>query len=151
MAALPSEDRAVNLKVPIRITDELTEDVINATGLLDLASGEIGAVSYEDYDVADQGVPVESADYEFTSGTLSHEGKDVEFRIDVDQFSGAYSVSATELLEIKVRAAALFAGVNGQALALLAGGQADGEGAGRRPPARKAAGKTAARKTTRRS
>ena len=136
----------MNLKVPIRITDELTEDIINAAGLLDLASGEIGSVAYEDYDVVRQGVPVESPDYEFTSGTLSHEGKEVEFRIDVDQFSGAYSVSANELLEIKVRAAQLFSGVNGQALALLAGGQDEGTGAARRAaPARKAA-----RKTTRR-
>jgi hypothetical protein len=148
---LPREDRAVNLKVPIRICDELSEDVINAAGLLDLASGEIGSVTYEDYDVAAQGVPVESADYEFTSGTLSHEGKDVEFRIDVDRFSGAYSVSATELLEIKVRAAALFAGVNGQALALLAGGQGDGDAAPRRSAAPRAPARKAARKTVRRS
>ncbi|MFM2067761.1 MAG: hypothetical protein RLZZ584_2670 [Pseudomonadota bacterium] len=139
----------MNLKVPIRITDELTEDIINATGLLDLASGEIGNVTYEDYDVAAQGVPVESPDYEFTSGTLSHDGKEVEFRIDVDQFSGAYSVSASELLEIKVRAAQLFSGVNGQALALLAGGQDDAPrrsgGAAAKAPARKAARKTARR------
>jgi hypothetical protein len=144
----------VNLKVPIRITDELTEDVIEATGLLDLASGEIGSVVYEDYDVAAKGVPVESPDYEFTSGTLSHDGKEVEFRIDVDQFSGAYSVSANELLEIKVRAAQLFSGVSGQALALLAGGSGDADiaprrasaGAGRAAPAKKAARKSAARR-----
>jgi len=31
----------VDLKVPIAITDQLTEGVVQATGLLDLASGEI--------------------------------------------------------------------------------------------------------------
>jgi hypothetical protein len=47
---------------------------------------------------------------------LSHNGKDVEFRIDVNKTTGQYSVSATELLEIKLRAAALFAGMSGKDL-----------------------------------
>jgi hypothetical protein len=34
----------------------------------------------------------------------------------VNKTTGQYSVSASELLEIKVRAAALFAGVSGKAL-----------------------------------
>lgn len=100
----------------ISITDEQTEDVISATGMLDLASGEIGQIEYLDYDVAERGLPWDSSDYEFTSGMLSHNGKDVEFRVDVDQVTGKYSVSATELLEIKVRAAALFAGLSGKDL-----------------------------------
>ena len=45
---------------------------------------------------------------------LSHDGKDVEFRVDVNKTTGQYSVSATELLEIKLRAAALFAGMSGK-------------------------------------
>ena len=102
---------AVDLKVKIAIADEQTDEVISSTGLLDLASGEINRVEYQDYDVAARGLPWDSDDYEFTSGTLSHNGKDVEFRIDVNRTTGQYSVSAAELLEIKVRAAALFAGV----------------------------------------
>ena len=98
----------MDLKVPIVITDELTEDLIMSTGSLNLASGEIDRVEYTDYDAELQGLPVESDDYEFTSGVLSNNGKDVEFRIDVSKTTGLYSVTATELLEIKMRAAALF-------------------------------------------
>jgi hypothetical protein len=106
----------VDLKVPIVITDELTEEVITATAQLNLASGEIGRVEYQDHDAELLGLPWESEDYEFTSGTLSNAGKDVEFRVDVNKTTGQYSVSASELLEIKVRAAALFAGVTGKDL-----------------------------------
>ncbi len=88
-----------------------------AKGLLDLASGEIFRVEYDDWDVEERGLPWEGEDYEFTSGTLSNNGKDVEFKIDVNQVTGQYSVSATELLEIKVRAAQLFAGISGKELA----------------------------------
>ena len=107
----------MDLKVPISITDELSEDVIHSTGSLNLASGEIHRVEYQDYDPDVQGYPFENDEYEFTSGTLSNNGKDVEFRIDVNKVTGQYSVSASELLEIKVRAAALFAGISGKELA----------------------------------
>lgn len=106
----------MDLRVPIVITDELTDDVVTATALLDLASGEILKVEYQDYDVAAQGLPPHRDDYEFTSGTLSNAGKDVEFGVVVNRTTGVYSVSANELLEIKTRAAALFAGVSGKAL-----------------------------------
>jgi hypothetical protein len=105
---------AVDLKVPITITDELSEDVVTAKGLLDLASGEIHRIEYVDYDVAQRGLPVHDEAYEFTVGSLSNAGKDVEFKIDVDKITGKYSVSASELLEIKVRAAKLFAGIGGK-------------------------------------
>jgi hypothetical protein len=111
----------VDLKVPIVITDELSEEVITAKGLLDLASGEIFRIEYEDWDVEERGLPWEGQDYEFTSGTLSNNGKDVEFKVDVNQVTGSYSVSATELLEVKVRAAQLFAGISGPDLARSAG------------------------------
>jgi hypothetical protein len=114
--AADPEGHAVDLKVPISITDELSEDVIHSTGSLNLASGEILRVEYQDYDPDLQGYPFENSEYEFTSGTLSNNGKDVEFRIDVNKVTGQYSVSASELLEIKVRAAALFAGITGKAL-----------------------------------
>ena len=113
----------MDLKVPIAITDELTEDLVQSTGLLDLASGEIHRIEYKDYDVASQGVPCHRDDYEFTSGVLSHNGKDVEFRVDVNTVTDQYSVSPSELLEIKVRAAALFAGITGKDLLANAGAQ----------------------------
>lgn len=104
----------MDLKVKITITDELSDEVILSAGLLDLASGEISRIEYPEHDVATEGLPWDSDDYEFTSGMLSHEGKDVEFRVDVNKTTGQYSVSATELLEIKLRAAALFAGMSGK-------------------------------------
>ena len=102
--------------MPIPSSEELTDEVITSTGSLNLASGEIHRVEYQDHDVQALGLPWESEDYEFTCGVLSNAGKDVEFRIDVHRTPGQYSVSASELLEIKVRAAALFAGVTGKAL-----------------------------------
>ena len=114
----------MDLKVPITITDELSDEVILATGMLNLASGEIHRVEYQDFDVQARGLPWESEDYEFTSGVLSNDGKDVEFRIDVNRTTGQYSVSASELLEVKVRAAALFAGVSGKDLLANAEGRA---------------------------
>lgn len=106
----------MDLKVPIVVSDELSNEVITSTAALDLASGDIYQVDYQDYDLASRGLPWHSEDYEFSSGVLSSKGKDVEFRVDVNKTTGQYSVSATELLEIKVRAAALFAGISGREL-----------------------------------
>jgi hypothetical protein len=104
---------SVDLKVPITIFDELAESVVESKGLLDLASGEIRSVEYDNYDIDLQGLPAEDANYEFTMGMLSNGERDVEFRVDVDVLSGKYSVTPTELLEIKGRAAKLFAGITG--------------------------------------
>lgn len=111
LQVLPAEQKVatVDLKVPITIIDELTEDEVHSTGLLDMASGDISRVEYEDYDAELEGLPCNRRDYEFTSGILSNRGKDVEFRVDVNKTTGVYSVSANELLEIKTRAATLFA------------------------------------------
>ena len=98
----------MDLQLPIVIVDELAETVITSRAVLDLASGEIRDVRYEDYDLERQGLPALQADYEFTSGTLSNAGRDVEFRVDVDAMSGKYSVSPSELLELQGRAAKLF-------------------------------------------
>jgi hypothetical protein len=114
----------VDLKVAITITDELSDELIHSTGLLDLASGEISRVEYKDYDANQEGLPVDHEDYEFTSGILSNHGKDVEFGINVNKTTGQYSVTASELLEIKVRAAALFAGLSGQDMLASAEGKA---------------------------
>jgi hypothetical protein len=106
----------VNLKVPIVILDELAETVIRSTGSLDLASGEIFDVRYDVDRPGPLGLPAADEQYEFTSGVLSSDGKDVEFRIEVDVMRGQYFVSPSELLELKVRAAKLFAGLDGKAL-----------------------------------
>jgi hypothetical protein len=110
----------VDLKLPIKIFDELSESVIESTGVLDLASGEIRSVSYEDYDAAALGLPAESAEYEFTSGLLTNGKKDVEFRVEVDVMSGHYSVTPSELLELKGRAAKLFTAGPGDAAPTIA-------------------------------
>lgn len=98
----------VDLKLPIRIFDELSESVIESAGMLDLASGEIRSVEYDDYDSELSGLPAENEHYEFTSGLLTNGTKDVEFRVDVDVATGNYSVTPSELLELKGRAAKLF-------------------------------------------
>ena len=121
----------MDLKVKIAISDEQSDAIIASAGLLDLASGDIDRIEYEDYDLAQRGLPWDSADYEFTSGTLSHNGKDVEFRIDVNKTTGQYSVSATELLEIKLRAAALFAGMSGKDMLGNMDAKSSGSKAGR--------------------
>ena len=95
----------MDLNVPITITDELADEVVVSTALLNLASGDIHRVQYQDHDPA-LGAPWEQEDYDFSSGVLSNNGKDVEFKVDVNRTTGQYSVSASELLEIKVRAAA---------------------------------------------
>ncbi|WP_290874327.1 hypothetical protein [Aquabacterium sp.] len=131
----------MDLKLPITITDELSDDLIKSTGLLDLASGEITRVEYEDHDVALLGLPCEAEDYEFTCGILSNHGKEVEFGIKVNKTTGQYSVSADELLEIKVRAAALFAGISGQQMAesTVKPGTDAKPAAAKKAPAKKAA------------
>ena len=98
----------MDLQLPIVIIDELAESVVRATATLDLASGEIRSVQYQDYDVELRGLPALDAEYEFTCGMLSNAGRDVEFRVEVDALSGTYSVTASELLELKGRAAKLF-------------------------------------------
>ncbi len=118
----------MDLKLPITITDELTDEVITATGMLDLASGEIRNVQYQDYDLDAEGLPAERDDYEFTSGALSNGKKEVEFGIQVNLATGQYSVTPNELLELKGRAAKLFT--------LAPGETTRPEAAGRKPAAK---------------
>ena len=61
---------AINLKVPIVILDELSEDIIRSTGSLDLASGEIFDVRYDVERAGPLGMPAADEQYEFTCGTL---------------------------------------------------------------------------------
>lgn len=100
----------MDLQLPIKIVDELTESVVESTGILDLASGEIRNVELsEDNDPPYKGFPAEDPEYEFTCGMLSNGSKEVEFRIEVDVVGQKYSVTPSELLELKGRAARLFA------------------------------------------
>ncbi len=101
----------MDLKVPVTISDELFDEVITSKALLNLASGEISHVEYQNYDLDTKGLPWEHEDYDFSCGMLSNNGKDVEFTVQVNQTTGQYTVGATELQEIKIRAAALFSGV----------------------------------------
>jgi hypothetical protein len=98
----------MDLKLPITIIDELSEREIRAQGELDLASGEIRNVRYDDPKAVAGGNPATRADYECTSGVLRNGTREVEFRIEVDAMSGRYSVTPSELLELKGRAARLF-------------------------------------------
>lgn len=124
----------MDLKLPITITDELSDDVITSTGMLDLASGEIRTVEYEDYDVGLQGLPAEREDYEFTSGALSNGKKEVEFGIQVNLATGAYSVTPNELLELKGRAAKLFTLAPGETTRPEAAGKKAAPAAAKRKP-----------------
>lgn len=98
----------MDLKLPITIVDELSDGEVRARGVLDLASGDILDVVHEGWDVARQGLPAEREDYEFSCGILSKGDREVEFRIEVNAISGRYSVTPSELLELKGRAAKLF-------------------------------------------
>ncbi len=64
---------------------------------------------YEDDAIDTRGLPARHKAYEFTVGVLSNGGRDIEFGMRVDRMSGQYSVTPDELLEIKGRAAKLFA------------------------------------------
>jgi hypothetical protein len=65
-------------------------------------------VRYSEHDLEAQGFPAEDEDYDFTCGTLSNGSKEVEFRIEVDVVGRRYSITPSELLELKGRAAKLF-------------------------------------------
>lgn len=108
MPARSPNANAMDLKLPITLHDELADEVIEATGILDLASGEIGNVRYLEHDLELDGFPAERGDYDFTCGTLSNGSKDVEFRVEVDVVGRKYSITPSELLELKGRAAKLF-------------------------------------------
>mgnify|MGYP003337974959 CR=1 FL=1 len=99
----------MDLKLPIRILDELEDSVVESTGVLDLASGEIRDVQLaDDNDPPYDGFPAEEESYDFTCGVLSNGSREVEFRIEVDIVGRKYSVTPNELLELKGRAARLF-------------------------------------------
>ena len=98
----------MDLKLPIAIIDELSEHEVRSEGELDLASGEIRNVRCVDHDRGAQGFPAARDDYEFTVGILRNGAREVEFRIEVDALNGRYSVTPSELLELKGRAAKLF-------------------------------------------
>lgn len=98
----------MELKLPITIVDELTEHEVRSEGELDLASGEIRHLRYLEPDGGAMCFPAARDDYEFTLGILRNGAREVEFRIEVDVLRDRYSVTPSELLELKVRAAKLF-------------------------------------------
>lgn len=98
----------MDLKLPITLIDELEDMVLKSTGILDMASGDILDVKRVMQPGEPEGLPAEREDYEFTCGVLTNGKADVEFRVEVNVITGAYSVTPTELLELKGRAAKLF-------------------------------------------
>ena len=82
----------MDLKLPISIIDELTDDEVTSQAELDLASGEIRHVRYDEYDLASQGIPAARRDYEFTVGILRNGTREVEFRVEVDAVGAASGV-----------------------------------------------------------
>ena len=98
----------MDLKLPITLHDELEDDVLVSTGVLDMASGDILDVKRQMKPGEPEGLPAEREDYEFTCGILSNGKAEVEFRVEVNVITGAYSVTPSELLELKGRAAKLF-------------------------------------------
>jgi len=98
----------MDLKLPITLIDELEDMVLKSTGVLDMASGDILDVRRVMEPGEPEGLPAEREDYEFTCGVLTNGKADVEFRVEVNVITGAYSVTPTELLELKGRAAKLF-------------------------------------------
>ncbi len=85
--------------VDIVIYDELAEDVIQSNAKLNLQSGCISDVKYIDYSVKEEGIPSDRDDYEFTSGLLSFDKKELEFAISV--VDDEYVLSEKELSEVK--------------------------------------------------
>ena len=99
----------MDLKLPIKIIDELGDTIVESTGLLDMASGEILDVRLsEDNDPPYKGFPPQDPEYDFTSDLLTNGKKDVEFGITADVMGRKYSITTDELLELKERAARLF-------------------------------------------
>lgn len=98
----------MDLKLPITLHDEVDDDVIESTALLDMASGDITDVRYRGHDLETDGFPAEHKGYDFTCGTLARAGRELEFRVEVDIVGRRYSVTPSELLELKGRAAKLF-------------------------------------------
>lgn len=96
------------MKVPVSISDELTDDVIQSQGLLDLDSGEVTNIKYIDYDIKKEGLPSLKSDYEFTCAILKKDDKELEFTLSVED--GVYSVSPDELQEVKEKSISLFSG-----------------------------------------
>lgn len=96
------------MKVPVSISDELTDDIIQSQGILDLDSGEVTNIKYINYDVKKEGIPALKKDYEFTCAILKKDDKELEFTLSVED--GIYSVSADELEEVKEKSISLFAG-----------------------------------------
>jgi hypothetical protein len=104
----------MDLKLPITIIDELQDDEVRSQGELDLASGDIRSVAYEDYDLETEGFPARRKDYEFTLGVLRNGNREVEFRVEADAMGCRYAVTPSELLELKGRAAKLFSQAPGK-------------------------------------
>lgn len=98
------------MRIPVSIYDELSNDVIESEGLLNLDSGEITNIKYLDYDISKEGLPFKKKDYEFTSGILRKDNKEMEFTLSIE--NGNYCVNTDELVELKEKSIKLFTSQN---------------------------------------
>lgn len=92
--------------IKILITDDIDDEEIQSHADFDLDSGSITNVEYIDYDIKLEGHPSGLSSYQYTSGLIKNEGKELEFSINVED--DEYTVSKNELKEVKEKAAKLF-------------------------------------------
>jgi hypothetical protein len=97
----------MDTQIPITLSDELLEEVIISNAKLNLASGEITAVEYINYDVKKNGLPANHPDYTYTSGIMKMQNKEIEFAVEVNSSNSEYSLNPDELEEMKEKATAL--------------------------------------------
>lgn len=108
MLIYPTTTKAyMDKKIPIILQDELEDEVITSHAFMNLASGEISDIKYENYNVKTEGLPAKNSQYTYTCGTMRFQDKEVEFVIEVDTSTGEYSVNTDELQELKEKAAEL--------------------------------------------
>lgn len=110
--------------VPVTLSEEICgekyEFIIYADAQLDLDSGDISIKSYytleeqinkeqvrKEYDFSSFGLPANHEEYEFTSGLLRIQDKELEFGVNVNVDDGSYEVTVDELEQIKEKALSL--------------------------------------------
>lgn len=103
----------MDILIPIIIQDEFLDNDIISHAKMNLASGEITDIIYEDYDFKKKALPALHTDYICTSAVMTipqgNEKREIDFAVEVDTQTGEYSVNPTELEEIKEKAAHLIA------------------------------------------
>jgi len=93
----------MNTKIDINVVHELDNDTtIEATGKLDLYTGEVSELSYAK---AQKKAPQDRDDYSLSYGVLKLNGKELEFALEVE--GNTIQVPETDFPEMKEKAVAL--------------------------------------------